>query len=172
VAHSLPPNPSRRVGIEPGLDPQPLDVAPDQVVDKMLQEGPLSSHGPESQRFHPPACPLPCILRAVEVHEERPAAIPEPVTAGRRDQRNPLIAHRRVQIHSPNPLEKTLFEEPLLHPHECRIVVLHRDHQRALLHQPLPGSFRDGSQINARAADKHEQQAARGKLVLATQNVF
>ena len=63
-------------------------------------------------------------------------------------------------------------DEELLHPLKRVVVILHGDCHRRLGLQLPPKTQWDGTQKDTDAAEDHEQQAARGKLVLAIQNVL
>src|ERR1700704_657158 len=92
--------------------------------------------------------------------------------ARRGNKSNSFISDSRIQINSSNSLQEILLQEPLLHPEERSVIVVHRDHHGRLTDQPFPHSLRDGAQIHAEAADDHEQQSARGELVVAAQYIF
>ena len=88
----------------------------------------------------------------------------------RRNQRDPLIAQGRIEIDSANTPKELLRQKPFLHPYECSIVILNGDHHRGLVHEPMPEFFWHGAQIDAQAADDHEQQTPSSELVLASQH--
>src|SRR5437660_9724767 len=69
-------------------------------------------------------------------------------------------------------LQELLIEKPLLDPDEYCVVVLHGNHHRGLADDPVPQLLRDRSKIRAHRANRHEEQSARGKLVLAAKRVF
>src|ERR1700692_532570 len=147
-------------------------MASDNIVHQILQECPFPPNLREVHSIEPSAGPLPSVFRTIEVDEKRPPAIPKPMAAWCRNERNPLAPHSGVQIDSADSLEKLLFQKPFLHPNECCIVILDSDHQRSLLDEPFPNSFGNGTQIDAHATDDHQQQSARCKLILATKNVI
>ena len=85
----------------------------------------------------------------VEPHLKRPACVPEPMNAWRRNKRDAFRSQSRVQIHTPNSFQKVLIEKPLLDPDEHGVVVLHRNHHRGLANDPVPELLWHRSKIRA-----------------------
>src|SRR6266576_1372880 len=104
-----------------------LLVTGSNLGDEQLQQTLVASHGSEHQQFAALRRPPASIFAAIEVDADGTAAIPEPMASRRRNQREVLVAHRGVEINTANALEKLLLGEPLLHPGECCILVLHGD---------------------------------------------
>src|SRR5215469_9603305 len=136
------------------------------IVNESLQQSPLASERAEGQRLYAPGNMLVRVFRPRKPHFEWPASVPEPVFAWRRNHRYALVAYGRVQVEIPDSREKLLLQKPLFDPHECRVVVRDGDDHRGLAHDPVPDGLRYTSQPDAYATDDHQQQAARGELVL------
>jgi hypothetical protein len=94
------------------------------------------------------------------------------VFSGRGNHRYAFIAQRGVQIHVADPAEKLLFQKPLLHPHEGRVVIRDGDDHGGLPHQPVPECQRHCSQVDTQTANDHEEQPAGREIVLAAQHPF
>ena len=142
------------------------------VVHKLLEEEPLSTQRSERERLDSPASPFARVFGAREPNLKRPSAVPEPMFSWRWNHGDPLIAKRRVQIKPPNSFEKLLLQKPFLHPYECRIIILHRDHHGGLTDDPMPEAFWHSPQPDTHPADDHQQKPAGGELVPAAQHAF
>ena len=126
------------------------------IVNESLQQSALASERAERQGFYAPGNTLMRVFRARKPNFERPASLPEPVLAGRRDHGYALIAYGRVQVEIPDSREKLLLQKPFLDPYECRVVVSDCDDHRGLAHDPVPNGLRYTSQPDAYATDDHQ----------------
>src|SRR6266850_3298274 len=109
-------------------------MATDDIVHKVLQEGSIPPNGAKGERFGSPRDSFMCTLGPREPHLKRTAVIPEPMKARSWNHRDPFIAHRGVQVQMSYPLQELLLQKPFLHPHECGVVIIHRDHHGGVVH--------------------------------------
>jgi len=152
--------------------PQPFVMTLHDIIDELFQKCPFSSDRPECERFDSSCRPLACLLAAREPYLEWSAAVPKPVHAWSRNQRDALVPHGCVQVHATDLLKEFLFQKPFLHPYKCGIVVLDSDHHGGLFDDPVPDVLWNSPQINTQSTDDHEQQSARGELVLPGEHIF
>src|SRR5262249_13748126 len=82
------------VNVKVRLHTLSLKVAIPNIPDEAFHESSIPSERSEHQRFHAPASSFVCILSAREPHFKRPAAVPEPMSARRRNHSYALVAHR------------------------------------------------------------------------------
>src|SRR6266478_7436221 len=86
------------------------------VIHQALQNGAVAAHRPEREGFHPPLDTLLRMFAAVEPDLKRPAFLPEPVLARRRNHGNSFVAQCGIEIDAPCPFQKLLLKKPLLDP--------------------------------------------------------
>ena len=120
------------------LQPNVLFMAPDNVIHKLLEDLLASSNGSERKRLGPLRPPPLGILASVELRRKRSSRVPEPVPSRCRNQRQGFAPQCCIEVHPADPFEEVLLQKPLFHPHECGVIVFHRDQHRGLANKPLP----------------------------------
>ena len=99
---------------------------------------PVPADGSKRKRLNTSHAPALRFLASKKPHAERPARMPKPMPPRSGNQRQFLAAQSRIEIDAANSLQEFLLQEPFLYPHECQVIVFHRDHHHCLVDEPRP----------------------------------